>query len=347
MEPTTPASAAPGAEPELLYLYATAANGITIGSPLTVPDGYAALVAMSNQPHDVVGPGEYTIDAGSFPRLAQKLQLRPGATAAKRADISVFLFNVTGAVFPWRARPLVTKDTTRGLTYCDLAGRCAARVADPVRFFTALQNGWGRVLKRQNGANKARLAEAAIGKQAEVFAGQVIGEAAGQAISGMGLAPTQYAGASEQIKQAVGSAVAGALGQIGLECTGFEVAGTPQVLRAPCSKCGSATAPTAYGVYRRTISLLYIRLGAMREGNFCVPCATKVWGAYCGVMLVAGWWGIIGLILTPIYLCQNTYYLLKTVFGPKAAAGAVAPEEGSSAWPPAPSDEWGREIQVK
>lgn len=335
-------------EPELAYLMgSTAANGLTFGSEITVPEGYAGLVVWKNQALDAVGSGQCTVDANTFPQLAGKLKLRPGERPNTPVDLTLVLLNVTGAVLSWRARPLLTKDTTRGMTYCDLVGRCAARVVDPARFYTSLKTGMGRALKGQPTAAKSQLANSTLGQQAQYFVSSVIGAAAGNALAQMALPPEQLSSGAERAKQAIGVTAASALAQIGLECTGFEVSNTPQAFRAPCVKCGSPTAPTAYGVYHRTISLLYIRFGARREGNFCVPCATKVWGAYCGVMLVCGWWGIIGLVLTPVYICQNTYYLLKTVFGPKAASGAVgAASVPTGAWPPAPT-EWGEELQER
>jgi hypothetical protein len=63
-------------------------------------------------------------------------------------------------------------------------------------------------------------------------------------------------------------------------------------------------------------------------------------------MLCAGWWGYIGLVLTPIYLVQNCYHFLKAAFGPRLAAGmpaAVTADAG--AWPPPPTPEWAREVQ--
>jgi hypothetical protein len=339
----------PSQEPaaELAYLLAsTSANGLTIGSTFTVPEGYAGLVVANNQPFDAIGPGNYTLDAAALPQLAQKFQLRPGEAPQKRVDFTIFLLNVTNSILQWRARPLVTKNAQHGITFCDLEGRCGVKVLNPALFFSGLQSAWGRVLKGQSAAARAQFASAPIGQQAQLFVARVISSASANAMASIGAAPDQIASQSDSIKQAVASTAAAALSQIGLECTGFEVSNTPQVRRAPCAKCGSTTAPTAYGFYRRTISLLYIRFGAHQEGNYCVPCAAKVWGAYCGVMLVCGWWGIIGLVLTPVYICQNTYYFLKTAFGPKSSTGdATYATEQSGSWPPVPAEDWGQEVK--
>ncbi|HEX5323651.1 MAG TPA: hypothetical protein VFW40_07690, partial [Capsulimonadaceae bacterium] len=219
-------------------------------------------------------------------------------------------------------------------------------IVDPARFYQSLQSGMTQLLKRQPSATRNQLREAPIGKQAETFALGLIGRAAANVVGQMRMPPGQFANASESVKQSLGTGVAAAFAQVGLECTGFEVSNSPQVRRAPCSKCGSVTAPTAYGEYRRTISLLYVRFGARQSGNYCVPCAAKVWGAYCGVMLICGWWGLIGLVLTPVYICQNTYYFLRTAFGKKAASGDAAhATAASTAWPPAPAEDWGQEVQ--
>lgn len=77
-----------------------------------------------------------------------------------------------------------------------------------------------------------------------------------------------------------------------VQCYNLDIDRLPDVKRAPCADCGSMTAPTNYGIFRRNMSLLYVRFGAKRDGNFCTRCAFLVSGSYNMVMLVCGWWGI-------------------------------------------------------
>ena len=139
--------------------------------------------------------------------------------------------------------------------------------------------------------------------------------------------PESAAQATEAIRTAAGHSAAGWLQSVGLHCSAFDLDTVAPPRRTPCVVCKSATAPTGYALFQRNISLLYLRFTARQEGNFCVPCAWKTSAAYNGVMLVAGWWGLIGLVLTPVYFFSNLYYLTR-VLG-SAKEGPTPPQAAS------------------
>ena len=334
--------------PELIYLIAeTRTHGTTIRSPLSVPPGYAALIAIGGRPYDVVGPGDYIIGEQHFPQIAQKFKLQPGQPFNKPVDLSVYLMNVTGVSVPWRATPVVTKSHAFGLQYCDISGRCSMRVNDPAAFYTTLVKEWGRILKKQPAAVRAKWASVSTGQQAEVFVGTSVEISIAASLESSKYDPKTTAWPPITMEQTVSTAAVMALQAAGLQCLGFELDPVPPLQRAPCAKCGAADVPTAYGIYRRTISLLYVRFGAKREGNFCLSCAAKVSAMYNCVMLVCGWWGYVGIVLTPIYLTQNCFNFLRSAFGTRIAAGAapVAVANQAGVWPPPPTPDWAREVQ--
>ena len=348
MIPNYPPAVNPQPAAELIYLYAdTRTHGVTIGSPLTVPPGYAALIVMGNRPYDALGPGEYIIGQQGFPQLSQKLKLQPGQPFTKSVDLSVYLMNVAGVSIPWSAIPVVTKNYASGLQYCQLSGQCAMRVHDPAAVYAAFVKDWGKVIKKQSAEVKAQLASLSLGKQAEIFIAAMVEETIAGSLTQLKHDPKLMAWPPVTLEQTVSTAAVMALHSVGLQCLDFKLNAIPELLRAPCAKCGSSEAPTAFGVYRRTISLFYVRFGAKREGNFCVPCAAKVSAMYNGAMLVAGWWGYVGIVLTPIYLVQNCFHFTRAALGTKVAAGpvrvAIAPQEG--VWPPPPTPDWAREVQ--
>jgi len=337
----------PQETPELLYFHAnTETNGTTYGSALSVPYGYFGVVLMNNQIFGAVSAGEYAIDGGAFPQLAQKLRLQPGQLPAKPVQLTIFLVNANESVFNWTAYPLVTKNPARGLNYCELVGRCEVKVVNPITFYNGFKNGWPAALMKLTPAAKAQLAGVSYGRQAEAYVVALIKGAAAVAIDHMNLAPEQLAGQVEGLRQTVGMATSAALQGIGLQCTRFEISNTPVIRRSPCVKCNSTTAPTAYGSFKRTISMLVMRFGVTREGNFCVPCAAKVSAAYNGTMLVCGWWGYIGIVLTPIYIVMNCYNFLSIAFGTKLASVTPDQQLEPGVWPP-PPEEWGQEVQER
>ena len=337
--------------PELIYPYATtASHGITFGSQITIPLGYAGLVIMDNKPYDAIGPGEYTINTQIFPLLAQKLKLSPGQQPKNNVNISVFLLNILGpVVLTCRALPLVTKNRQHGVTYIELRTRCSVRIVNPNLFYSSLQKGWGPMLKKQSDEKKNSLSSLSMGKQAEAFLVGTVNAAMAAAIGQLKLAPERFNDARDAIGGAVTNFSVAALTNLGVECTGFEISNAPEVYRAPCAACKSVTAPTAYGVYKRTTSLLIVRFTKTREGNFCTPCAAKISAGFNGAMLVCGWWGYIGIVLTPIFLVQNCFYFLTNAFGPKAAAGRPvnSGSEDAGVWTPAPAADWGQETEEK
>lgn len=316
---------------ELLQRHDATLNGLFPGSRLTVPEGCAGVVVFGNRTYDVLPPGEYSLDAATLPLLLQKVRPKASADPSLPLPATVFLVAMTLPVnLSWEGLALLSKSAAYGLTYTRLAGRVGVQVQDPARFCTALLAASG----------KAGLPpDAPLGQVAAYFLRANVQEQALKAVAAMNLPPEQAPHAREAIRTAAGQAAARWLSGAGIYCGAFDLDTVTEPDRAPCAGCGSAQVPTGYGDFRRNISLLYLRFTAKKEGNFCVPCALKVSAAYNGVMLVCGWWGIIGLVLTPVYFCQNVYYFARIALGEKQtprAGQAVALPEGST-WPPAPT----------
>ncbi len=314
---------------ELLQRHDATVNGLFPGSRLTIPEGCAGVVVAGNRTYDVLPPGEYTLDAASLPLLLQKLRPKPGAAPSLPA--TVFLVAMTLPVtLGWEGLALLSKSQAYGLTYTRLAGRAGVQVQDPARFCAALLAASG----------KAGLPpDAPLGQVADYFLRTNVQQQAVGAVAAMNLPPEQAPHAREAIRGAAGQAAARWLSGAGVYCGAFDLDTATEPDRAPCAGCGSAQVPTGYGDFHRNISLLYLRFTAKKEGNFCVPCALKVSAAYNSMMLVCGWWGIIGLVLTPVYFCQNVYYFARIALGekqtPRAGQAAALPDGGT--WPPAPT----------
>lgn len=209
-----------------------------------------------------------------------------------------------------------------------IGGRCTVQIGDPARFCAAVF---------QAGSKALSTGAVSPDQVAQEFLRKGIPARVREAVQAMNLPPDQAVGAREAIRAASGQAVAQWLSSVGVQCTVFDLDTVAEPDRNPCAGCGSRVAPTGYGNFHRTISLVHLRFTAQKEGNFCVPCAWKISAGYNSVMLAAGWWGIIGLIMTPIYFVQNLYYLTRIVTGSK-----VAPRQEQTAvleegiWPPPP-----------
>jgi len=72
-----------------------------------------------------------------------------------------------------------------------------------------------------------------------------------------------------------------------------------------CQSCGSMkmTSPVTF---HRNIGMLVMRRTIRLEGNLCKSCIGKKYWEFMGKNLILGPWGMISLIVTPIYLITNT-----------------------------------------
>lgn len=92
-----------------------------------------------------------------------------------------------------------------------------------------------------------------------------------------------------------------------------------------CQKCG-VDGPTRSVSFHQNIGLLFMRLYNGTQGNLCKPCIHKTFWTYTAVNLTIGWWGIISLILTPIFVVMNTVQYLMCLGMESPAVGATAPQ---------------------
>ncbi|HJT77756.1 MAG TPA: hypothetical protein VJ739_11190 [Gemmataceae bacterium] len=72
-----------------------------------------------------------------------------------------------------------------------------------------------------------------------------------------------------------------------------------------CQACG-VEAPTRYVAFYQNIGVLVVRFGKQIRGNLCKKCIHKYYWQFTGTTFVAGWWGMISFVLTPIFLINNT-----------------------------------------
>lgn len=92
-----------------------------------------------------------------------------------------------------------------------------------------------------------------------------------------------------------------------------------------CQCCG-IEAPTKKTAFYQNIGALVMRFSKSIEGNLCKSCIHKNFWSMSGTTLVLGWWGMISLILTPLFLLNNIVrYLIALPMDP-VPEGAKIPE---------------------
>ena len=83
---------------------------------------------------------------------------------------------------------------------------------------------------------------------------------------------------------------------------------------------GRSVRQTAHVKYERNIGMLFLRQTRRLEANLCKTCASKEFWNFQGMNLLLGPWGVISLIITPIYLVTNA---VSYVAAQRALNGAV------------------------
>ena len=63
---------------------------------------------------------------------------------------------------------------------------------------------------------------------------------------------------------------------------------------------------TAYVKFERNIGMLVLRQTRYLQGHLCKTCVGKKFWEFQGLNLLLGPWGIISLIMTPIFLITNS-----------------------------------------
>lgn len=79
----------------------------------------------------------------------------------------------------------------------------------------------------------------------------------------------------------------------------------PTSTMGQCQSCGSMrmTSPVTF---HRNIGMLVARRTIRLQGNLCKTCVGKRYWEFMGKNLILGPWGMISLVVTPIYLITNT-----------------------------------------
>ena len=71
-----------------------------------------------------------------------------------------------------------------------------------------------------------------------------------------------------------------------------------------CQSCG-VDAPTKHVEFHQNIGALVVRFSKSIKGELCKNCINKYFWRFTLIDLLLGWWGVISLIMTPIFIINN------------------------------------------
>ena len=98
----------------------------------------------------------------------------------------------------------------------------------------------------------------------------------------------------------------------------------------PCQSCG-LEAPTKNVTLHQNIGMLVMRRSQTIKGSLCKPCIDSYFWRFTLVNATLGWWGLISLIMTPIFIANNVFQFIgsrslgEVYTGAGMPSGAVQP----------------------
>lgn len=92
-----------------------------------------------------------------------------------------------------------------------------------------------------------------------------------------------------------------------------------------CQACG-IEAPTKNVEFHQNIGALIMRFSKSIKGNLCKSCIHKHYWQFTAINLLLGWWGMISLIFTPIFLINNFVRYMLCLSMEPVPPGATMPE---------------------
>lgn len=296
---------------------------LTLGATVSVPDGMGVMLLFGTEPLDLLGPGRHVIDTATTPLLAQRLQYSAGALAhALPQTTAVMLPNPGPVTIAWKATARINTFQA-GLMGCKISCRAALKITDPRRLYAALLSGWPVMLGQMPPEEAAALREAPIGQAAQTWITRALAQIVSAALPSVPFTTPDRLDPSAKVSAAAGQTAAQWLWGAGLELAGLTVDPIDALGFVECDSCGASDKPSQFGAYRRTISVLVMRFTKERKGHFCTSCAAKISAEYNLVMLVCGWWGYIGIVMTPVFLINNCYQFCKTAVSNKKQSAAL------------------------
>jgi hypothetical protein len=80
-----------------------------------------------------------------------------------------------------------------------------------------------------------------------------------------------------------------------------------------CERCGR-DAPTMKVSLNRHVGVIVLMFHRAEGGHFCKKCIEEYFWSFTPITALAGWWGPLSVIVTPIVLANNVYVYLRSRF---------------------------------
>jgi hypothetical protein len=92
-----------------------------------------------------------------------------------------------------------------------------------------------------------------------------------------------------------------------------------------CQACG-VEAPTRRVGFYQNIGAVAVRFSKSVEGNLCKSCVHKYFWQFTTVSLFLGWWGVLSLVATPVFILNNLVRYVVCLGMDPVPPGALRPQ---------------------
>ncbi len=302
-------------------LWTSSIYGIPEGHTLDVRTGWCAVIVQDGSILYVLNPYAYLLTRENFP-LLQPLPFQQGSQPMLWGTI--YLIRTEDVVLFWE-QPITRKARwSEGASFENVRGHYGVRGTNPPQFLTAIYRRLYASGAESGGTRSFQLSRP--NTDAGQFATRHLATEANRcaypmlerALSVMEIKSRHTPGSILQNPEAaqseIGNIIAPYLSADGVDLQFLTIDGVSPRASIPCEACGSDARPTSQVSFSSNISLFVVRFMRSRRGCFCAFCACKYFLEHTAITLVAGWWGVIGCLLSPILIGSNIVNLSKALF---------------------------------
>ncbi len=297
-------------------------RGAPVGIAVEVPAGRTLLVLHQGKVADARPPGSYVLGPEWVPRA----QVVPASVGGQKilSEVTLYLLRtelITNC--PWTSVIPYPSGPWRALLRCHAQGRITFQLTDPRVFFEGLFKEL-REVGQDQGMQSFKLAQPS--RNGVSFATEHIGSMADGVIQNLAVTstieecsrtPPRNLGTGTMVSSLPADQQMRILAQLardaptlGITVTDYHLDRLSRPEPVPCAACGTVGKVTGKGTFHWNVSLFVVRYQGSKEGPFCKACALVSWLGSTALTVVAGWWGVIGLLVSPFLIMINLYHLL-------------------------------------
>jgi len=304
-------------------------EGIAPNARITVDADYSGVIVREGAALYVLPEGDHVMGEEAFPLLVRKA---PG-TVFDKLDAGVYLVRTRQVdIVEWNTKSLFRDSERPETSNRPIQGRSWLRIYSPARFLLGVlranesepaalsEASYGGDKSANSKQKQQSPTEAPINLQAHRLVMQRIEAAASKTMQKGSFITADGMIALDPLEAALKPELQRQMEDIGMDCTAIRITVLFEALAEEnfyCVRCGSRTRRTLDAEFTRNTSFFITRMETTFRGYFCAPCAMSVALSYNVFMLGCGWWGLIGLVMTPSLIFMNSASAIMVVLAAK------------------------------